>query len=314
MRASGGGRLAWHQVPAGVRAQVDAALGSPVVRAVNQPGGFSPGLAARCLLGDGRRVFVKAVSPEQNPQSTRIQRREADVASRLPPWVPAPRVLHRLDDGQWVVLVFEDVDGRQPAEPWTTADLDVVLPAVRAFGDAATPAPVDGLQPVADKHRAIFGGWRRLAVGDGDLGPLPRWCRDRIDDLAAAEAGWESAAAGDTLLHADLRADNVLLRDDGTVVFVDWPWACRGAAFVDPLLMLPSIGLGGGPDPGWVIDRYDLLAGVDERAFLDVFTALCGFLARASQDDAPVGLPALRTFQRAQADVGLSWLRDALPG
>lgn len=300
-------------MPAEVRERVDTALGSPVVRAVNQPGGFSPGLAARCLLADGRRVFLKAVSPEQNPQSTRIQRREADVASRLPSWVPAPRLLHVLDDGHWVVLVFEDVDGRQPEEPWTTDDLDIVLTAVRSFGEAATPAPVDGLQSVTDKHRAIFGGWRRLAAGDGDLASLPRWCRNRIDELVATEAGWEAAAVGNTLLHADLRADNVLLRDGGTAVFVDWPWACRGAAFVDPLLMLPSIGLGGGPAPGWVIERYDLLAGVDERAFLAVFTALCGFLVRASQDDAPPGLPALRTFQRAQADVGLAWLRDALP-
>ncbi len=280
--------------------------------AVNQQGGFSPGMAARCRLTGGRRVFVKAVSPDQNRQSTRIARREAEVASRLPAWVPAPRLLQVLDDGHWVVLIFEDVVGRQPEEPWTIAELDTVMPAIVSFGAAATPTPIDGLQSVVDKHRAVFGGWRRFASGDGDPERLPHWVRPRIDELATLEARWDDAAAGDTLLHADLRADNVLLRSDGAVVLVDWPWACHGAGFVDPLLMVPSIGLGGGPDPATVIDRYGLLDGVDEWAFVSVFAAMCGFLARASQDPAPPGLPALRTFQRAQADVGLDWLRLVL--
>ena len=33
------------------------------------------------------------------------------------------------------------------------------------------------------------------------------------------------------------------------VVAVDWPWACVGAAWVDLLLLLPSVTMQGGPDP-----------------------------------------------------------------
>lgn len=312
MRASGGSRIDWTAVPADVRAAVENSLGSPIVAAVSQPGGFSPGVAARCRLADGGRVFVKAVSPDQNRQSPRMHRREAEVARQLPAFVPAPRLLHVHDDGHWVVLAFTDVDGRQPREPWTLPDLDVVMPAIADLGRAVTPVEIAGLASVVDRHRSIFDGWRRLASGDGDLAALPRWVASRIDHLADIESRWEEAAAGDRLLHADLRADNVLIRPDGSVVFVDWPWACRGAAFVDPLLMVWSIGLGDGPDPATVIERYGLADGVDHADFMAVSATVSGFLARSSQDDPPPGLPALRAFQRAQAEVSFAWLRSVL--
>jgi len=44
------------------------------VSAVNRRGGHSPSLASRCDLDDGRTVFVKAVSPDQNPDSPRMLR------------------------------------------------------------------------------------------------------------------------------------------------------------------------------------------------------------------------------------------------
>jgi hypothetical protein len=42
-------------------------LGSRVVSAVTQPGGFSPGAAARLVLADGRRAFAKAVAMQGGP-------------------------------------------------------------------------------------------------------------------------------------------------------------------------------------------------------------------------------------------------------
>src|ERR671935_2110160 len=106
-----GVRLAWSAMPATLRRAVQAGLGSRVVEAATQPGGFSPGVAARLLLADGRRVFVKAVGAEPNPDSPGFHRREAHVAAALPPETPAPKFLFAHDDGDWVALVFEDVDG-----------------------------------------------------------------------------------------------------------------------------------------------------------------------------------------------------------
>jgi aminoglycoside phosphotransferase (APT) family kinase protein len=295
-------------VPADVRAAIEGRLGSPVVEARNQAGGFSPGLAARCALADGRRVFLKAVSPAQNPTACRIHRREAEVASRLPERLPVPRLLEVHDDGHWVALAFEEVAGRQPREPWVVDELDVVIPAIRRFSEDVTPTPAPALQAVGDRYGAGFDGWRRLAGGDGDASPYGPEVLRAVERLADLEVRWLDAAEGDTLLHTDLRADNLLLTEDRGVVLVDWPWACTGAAFVDLVMMLPSIGLGGGPDLDAVIDRYRLLDGVDPDAFRAVLVAVAGFLVRQSLEPDPPGLPTVRHFQRAQAEVALGWL------
>lgn len=311
MRASGGNRIEWVDIPADVRAAVDDRLGSSVIRADNQAGGFSPGLAARCVLADGRRVFLKAVSPDQNPQACRIHRREAEIAAQLPEWVPAPRLLDVHDDGRWVVLVLEDIDGRQPGEPWADEQLRLVVPALRMFSDSVTPTPVDGLQSVVDRHRPVFSGWRRLAAGDGETAGLDPWSQQNLDLLADTESSWEAAAAGDTLLHADLRGDNLLLTVDGALWIVDWPWACVGAAFVDLAFLLPSVGIDG-PDPRIVVERFGLFDDVAPEALAAVVAALAGFFTRSSLDPPPPGLPRLRAFQRAQADVATAWLRALL--
>lgn len=282
-----------------------------MLAAENQAGGFSPGLAARCRLDDGSRVFLKAVSPAQNPQACRIHRREAEVASHLPRSVPAPRLRHVHDDGEWVALVLDDIDGRQPREPWTPDDLALVLPALRAIHDSVDPSPV-ALQSVQDRHRPVFNGWRRLAGGDGVASLIPPTAIGLVDEAAELEEGWEAAAAGDTLLHADIRADNLLVDGERRVWLVDWPWACVGAAFVDLALFLPSVGLGGGPTPAKVTTEFGLFEDVAHEQLVAVVAAVSGFFTRMAQDPDPPGLPRVRAFQRAQAEVAVDWLRTLM--
>lgn len=308
MRASGGQRIEWEDIPLDVRLAIEDRLGARVVDARNQAGGFSPGLAARCGLSDGRRAFVKAVSPEQNPQACRIHRREAEVASQLPAGLPVPRLLGVVDDGRWVALAFEEVVGAQPDEPWTHEQLDVVLAALQRFADRVTPTPAPALQSVEARYRAVFQGWRRIAAGDVDASSYGPDVMGALDRLAGLEAPWAEAAAGDTLLHTDLRADNLLITPTGDVVLVDWPWACTGAAFFDLVLLLPSVGLGGGPHPAEVIERHGLFTDVDDDALTSVLAAQAGFFVRQSLDPPPPGLPTVRAFQRAQAQVALEWL------
>jgi Phosphotransferase enzyme family len=309
VRGQGGSRIEWEQIPSDVRAAVEHALGAAVLAAHNESGGFSPGLAARCTLSDGRRAFIKAVSPAQNLQAPRIHRREAEVSLLLPASVRAPRLHHVHDDGTWVVLVFDEVAGRQPSEPWRWEDLDVIMPAVLDIGRHRAP---DGLQPADERHSAAFQGWRRLSAGDGDVNRLDPWTRSNLDHLAEIEAGWDHASHGTALVHADVRADNLLVDDDGTVTLVDWPWACAGAPFLDTVFLLPSVGLGGGPRPVEVVERYDLFAEIDDGALLASAVALAGFFRRSALDPPPPGLPRLRAFQAAQGDVARDWIREML--
>lgn len=308
-----GARTPWEALPAAVRGAVaDLLGGAPVTHAVTQPGGFSPGVAARVRTAADRAAFVKAVSADSNPHSPALHRAEARNAAALPATVPAPRLLGSYDDGTWVALVFEEVDGRQPHVPWRPGELRRVLDAVATLGRTLTPSPVDA--PPAAEHLAdSFDGWRQLAEGPPEaLDRLDEWTVSHLAELAGLAAPWPGSVAGDTLAHADLRADNVLLTADGAVVFVDWPHAVRAAPWFDLLVMLPCVRAQGGPDPERVFTAHPLGRDADPARVTAVLAALTGYFLAHSVRPAPPGLPALRPFQRAQGDAALAWLRTRL--
>ena len=316
-------RVAWEELPEPVRAWAESVLGARVVAAESQRGGFSPGAAARLRLADGSSAFCKAVSVWANPDSPRMHRREAEIAAALPSAVPAPRFLGSYDDGDWVALLFAAVDGRSPALPWRRPELELVLAGIRDMHEVCTPSPVPGLANVAEYDADAFSGWRSLAgaSGGGDAGTraggraeslapatltaADPWVLRHLDRLAALEATWPDAAVGDTLLHNDLRADNVLIGPE-RVWLVDWPLACTGAAWIDIAFMAPSVAMDGGPDPEWLMTRT---LPADKDALIAVVAALAGYFTHGATLPAPPGLPALRAFQERQAVPAVAWLR-----
>jgi aminoglycoside phosphotransferase (APT) family kinase protein len=301
-----GERLPWDRLPANLRAAIEERLDAPVARAVTRPGGFSPGLAATLELADGRRAFAKAVGPEPNPDSPEFHRREARIAAALPPETPAPRFLFSLDEGGWVALVFEDVPGREPELPWRDDELARVLDALADLAEALTPTPIDA-PPVEERLDELFHGWRTLESHVDD------WAAEHLDELRELESRWAVAAAGETLLHCDVRADNILLTPE-RVVFVDWPHACVGAAWVDLLAFLPSVAMQGGPHPWALFESHPLGRDVPPGRLQAVLAALAGFFLQRSTLPPPPGLSTLREFQRAQGVESLAWLRRSLEG
>jgi hypothetical protein len=63
MTRASGVRIGWAELTHEVRSAVEAIMGGTVVEAVSQVGGFPPETADRVRTADGRRAFVKAVSP-----------------------------------------------------------------------------------------------------------------------------------------------------------------------------------------------------------------------------------------------------------
>jgi aminoglycoside phosphotransferase (APT) family kinase protein len=306
-----GNRVPYQSLPDDLRAEIDDRCGSPVVAAESQPGGFSPGVAARLRFADGRRIFVKAVHPAANTQAPDLHRREAQVVAAMPADTPVPRLCWTIDRGPdgWVVLAFDDVDGRQPAVPWRTNELDRVMTAVEALAARLTPSPIaaDWLGEAGDLVRESGRGWSDAAADPATMDRLDPWTRRHVRTLMTLEADVESAARGRTLLHQDLRADNVLLTQDAVMV-VDWPHARMGAPWVDLLWFAPSVAMQGGPAPEVLLRRFPPAAGADPEAIDVVIAAIAGFFTLGSLLPDPPGLPTLRAFQAAQGAIARTWL------
>ena len=215
-------RVSWAELPSQIQSWAAGVLGSAVTGAVTQEGGFSPGAASRLELADGRRAFIKAVSVQANPVSPGLHRQEAAVTAALPAGVNAPRLLGQYDDGEWVALLLSDVAGRSPAQPWTRPNWLRCWTRWPGMHERCTPSPVAALPTVAEYHASSLHGWRDLAAGEPSPAQLDDWSRRNLDRLAGLEAQWPAAAAGDTLLHNDVRADNMLITG-AEVIFVDWP-------------------------------------------------------------------------------------------
>jgi hypothetical protein len=121
----GSTRLRRVDLPARVRAAAEAALGAAVASEVVPAGGFSPGLASRLILTDGRRVLAKAINAERDPQAPELYRCEIEVMTALstlsgtPARVPVPRLRWSFDDGpghRWLLIRSTTTGRVDPAD------------------------------------------------------------------------------------------------------------------------------------------------------------------------------------------------------
>jgi phosphotransferase family enzyme len=297
-------RIGWLDLPAAVRSRIEGVIGGgAVVESVTQRGGFSPGTADRVRTADGKRAFVKAVSPALNERSAELARWEMHVSESMPATAPVPELLGAFDDGEWVVLVLADIEGAQPRTPWVDEEVDAALAALADLAAAVTPSPVGGLPTTAERLHEHFTGWAKLE--DDPPADLDPWMRERLPELRArSKATLETLTTGDTLTHCDIRADNMLVRaSDGKVLIVDWPWGCVGPAWVDQLLLAVDVYIKGG-------DPARALRGIDPAAVDGFVIGMSGLFEYSYRQPPPPSIPTVREFQRRAAEALRPWLRE----
>ncbi|HVQ87577.1 MAG TPA: phosphotransferase [Actinomycetes bacterium] len=307
-------RPEWGELPATVRSGIEHASGGSLFSVESMAGGYGPGMASLLQRDDGARFFVKAISASINPQGPDIYGRERDILERLPLDAPISQLVATFTDGQWLALIFGEVIGRNPE--WSReGDLDLVLSSMTDLARAMSPPPAPAPR-AADLWDEDFAGFRRLAATKAHFEPAVRarygdWAADGLDRLATLEASGASAVVGETLLHGDLRDDNMLITPAGEVVFVDWPEACIGPAWFDLLLMLPSVALTIGLDAvEQVVATHGSIADVDSRAVDAALTGVAGYFVHSSLQPPPPGLPTVREFQRVQGLAAVEWLQQ----
>jgi hypothetical protein len=279
--------------PADLARRLERLLGAAPVRWRQTRGGYTA--AERWVVGlaGGRSAFAKLAT---NANTTGWIRREWLVYERLRgPFLPG---VLAYEDGDRPLLVLEDLSAGHWPPPWPKG-----LPArvLRTLGEVAATPPPAGLPPLP----SIFAdspGWQAvaadraafLAVGACGAAWLARALPALLDAAARAPL------AGPSLVHGDVRSDNLCLAGD-RVVLVDWNWASVGNPVFDVAAWLPSLHAEGGPPP------WEVLPGEPELA-----TWLAGYLAAGSMPGAgwaSARVPALRRRLLASA---LPWAARAL--
>ena len=291
-------RLEWTHLPPHVRSEIERRCGSPVVDAVSQGGGFTPGFASVLTCADGSRHFVKAASNAAQRAFADSYREEARKLQALPDTVPAPRLLW-LVDNDWLVLGLEYVEARAPRRPWRTDELALCLDALERVADVLTPPPPSlELESISVE----LAEWPTLWEAVRAQRDLPH-----ADDAAHLAADFADVAGGDTLVHTDVRDDNLLLTPERGALLCDWNWPVIGAPWVDSLILL--IGpRGDGVDVEAVIGRRRLLRDVPAEHLDRVLAMLCGYLLKSGDEPVPPTSPHLRDAQRWQGEVVWDWL------
>ena len=299
-------RLEWPHLPAPLRALVERRCGSAVVEAISQGGGFTPGFASVLVCEDGSRHFVKAASVQAQRMFAEAYREEARKLAALPPGAPAAPLLWLFDSDDWVVLGIEYVEARAPRRPWRPADLDACVAMTAQLASTLTPPP-DEL--ASDSFVAEFAAWPaywdKVRADPPDLPGIA----EHLDEAAALAARFAEVADGATLVHTDIRDDNLLLATDGRVLLCDWNWPVVGAAWLDTVLLM--IGpRGDGLDVDAVLATSPLTRDVPGES-VDIVIALVTayFLVSAAQPVPPTS-PYVRDAQRWQGEVCWRWLAE----
>jgi hypothetical protein len=268
----------------------DRILGSRVVGVRNVDRGYTHQVRCVARLEDGRTVFVKQAVDSQTAEWLEAERAIYEA-------VHAPFIATMLG---WIenppTLILEDLSDATWPPPWNSERIEAVYRGLEALA-SNSPPPVT-TSPIAEHRWAQAPGWAAVAGDPSEFLALrvcsPRWFERAIPHLVAAEAA--APLAGESLLHGDIRSDNLCLRN-GHAVFVDWNIATVGNPVVDIAFWLPSLAAEGGPTP----DQSIVPMPPELAAFVAGF-----FAVRAGQPAIPHA-PLVRQVQRAQLEVALPW-------
>lgn len=293
-------RLEWSFLPPRLRDEVERRCGAPVLRADSRRTGYTPGLASVLECADGSRHFVKAASLKAQRAFAESYRTEARQLAALPPDVAAPALRWTVEAQDWVVLGIEHVAARHPVRPWTRADLDAALALLVRTARLLTPPPAGlALDGFAEDMADAPDCWSHVRA--------TRPAMRHLDEAEALARTLPEFSRGDTVVHTDVRDDNLLLADDGRVLLCDWNWPARGAAWLDTVMLLVGP-RGDGVDVEEVLAGSELLRGVPGEHVDGLLALLTGYFLRHADLPVPSSSPYLRALQQWQGEVCWDWL------
>jgi aminoglycoside phosphotransferase (APT) family kinase protein len=293
-------RISWPFLPPELRAEIAARCGGEIVAEEPCELGFTPGFAAVLTCADGSRHFVKAASAKAQRGSALSYRAEIAVLKSLHPSLPVPRLRWSID-GDWVALSTSYAGGRAPSLPWLPSELEACLDALEETAALLTPTPLS-TGSVAEEFAAwpSYWGW-----------VLPR---EHLEEAAALAAGFAAHCAGETLVHGDVRADNLLLIDGEEggrslrAEVLDWTWPAEGAAWLDTVTLLALARSQGAIGVDELLVTRALTRDVPAEAIDAWLALLAGYFLKSASDQVPPAAPHLRGHQQVAGEAFWDWL------
>jgi hypothetical protein len=258
--------------------------------------GYTPARRLVVTFANGSTAFAKVAVSENTAE-----------------WLAAEHVVYSQVEGAFLprflgyderapqVLLLEDLSPARWPPPWPNGSIESVRSALEQI---AGTWPPNGVPSVEIYREEIFSGWKLV---EQDPGPFlsyelcsREWLADALPTLH--EAAETAPVGGESLLHFDVRSDNIALLDERAVL-VDWNWACIGNPTLDLASWAPSLHVEGGPPPEELIP--DCPPGFP--------ALLAGFwAARVGLAPPPGAAPGLRDLQLAQLGVVFPWAVRAL--
>jgi hypothetical protein len=271
--------------------------GQPVESVEDVPGrGYTPARRLRATFADGTTAFAKLAVNE----STASWLADEHVVYSQVEGDFLPRFLG-YDAADPPLLLLEDLTDAHWPPPWSEVGIAAVS---RVLDRLATMWPPQGVPSVETYREELTNGW---ALVEQDPGPFLSFGLCSTEWLAAAlhalrDAVERAPIEGESLLHFDVRSDNIALVGERAVL-VDWNWACIGNPLLDRAAWAPSLHVEGGPPPAELVPDSP-----------PAFPALlAGFwAARVGLPPPPGAAPGLRDLQLAQLGVVLPWAVRAL--
>jgi hypothetical protein len=240
----------------------------------------------------GKSAFVKHATDEQTAAWLKSERSvyEAVQGDFLPD-------LLGWDGGDFPILILEDLSHAGTVPPWTEEAVERVFALLEVLERTKLP---ESFRPLTD-YPEPFDGWRQIAKRPAPFLKLglttSAWLDTALPTLLQAEAAVD--LSGDSLVHTDLRSDNIFFHRDLTML-IDWNWACRGNSKFDLVSWLPSMHAEGGPAPWeFTVDEPNLIA------------MQAGYLAHRAASP-PHDNEPIRALQEKQLRSALPWAARAL--
>ncbi|MCB0114300.1 MAG: aminoglycoside phosphotransferase family protein [Caldilineaceae bacterium] len=284
--------MAIHALAEDLASAIESFTGSRIVhvRSVNR--GYTPAQRLVISFADGSALFAKVGTNRYTSEELRKERRIYESLSGT----FLPRYLGWIE-GESPALLLEDLSGAQWPPPWTDHQIQQVLETLPLLWSSSVPgAPM--LSQLKDKHN----GWIQIADDPKPFLSLgiasEKWLKRALPVLL--DINGEETVAGDSLLHLDIRSDNICIAGD-RIVLIDWNLVCMGNPDYDLGFWLPSLQAEGGPAPESILPDHPQIA-----ALVSGF-----FAARAGLPTIP-DAPHVRHIQRVQLQTALPWAMRAL--